>query len=194
MHRVTLDTLARIGLDHLGGEESARAAIMHPVEPDGDRLGVKWCRRITWPDRLPGLVTWGGQQSLAKLIRERQKAVKAANAGPLIDITAPMKGVSGLDNLAAGDPLDIGFNPASLGIPIIQRPAAELLAIVGLETVPLVSFSRRVVGIIHDGVIWKMKVQPRGNYGYFRWPHLMHAVPVGAVDPAEMEQEPSHAD
>jgi hypothetical protein len=49
------------------------------------------------------------------------------------------------------------------------RPAVELLAVVGLEAVPLVSFGPRLCGFVHDGQLWRFEVEGRsGGYAY-RW-------------------------
>ncbi len=52
------------------------------------------------------------------------------------------------------------------------RPGVELLTIVGLESVPLVSFGARDCGFVHGGRVWKFAVENREG-GYFkRWGEL----------------------
>jgi hypothetical protein len=47
------------------------------------------------------------------------------------------------------------------------RPAVELLAIVGLEVVPLVSFGPHQCGFLDGGNVWRFEVEERAG-GYFR--------------------------
>ena len=61
--------------------------------------------------------------------------------------------------------IDIGFSPSRLGMDIQCRPAVELLAIVGLETVPLVSFGPRDCGFLHGGCVWRFTVEQREGEG-----------------------------
>jgi hypothetical protein len=142
--------------------------------------GARWICEVTWPDRLPGLVTWSGQQTLPKLIAARQGAIKASLAGgdgdrdPLT-LTAALPGASGIDPLACVDAIDAGFSPGRLGILIEQRPAVELLAVLGLEQVPLVSFEARSCGFIHDDVLWRFAVEAREGGYYHRWGYVRSA-------------------
>lgn len=140
------------------------------IARSGDLVGAKWLDRvITWPDRVPNLVTWSGNQKLAKIIDERAKLLaNSAEVDPLL-VCAKFKGASGLDSLTAGVAIDIGFSPAPLGIETSCRPGVELLAIIGLESLPLVSFAQRLCGFIHDGQVWCMKITPRDGGYYYRW-------------------------
>lgn len=142
----------------------------------GDLLGAKWeqCGLITWPDRLPGLKTWAGQATLPKIITAHQRRLRADDAPDLFAVrgayrTGKGEGPSGLDALTCQDPLDIGFSPSALGMDIECRPAVELLAIVGLESLPLVSFGSRECGFIHDGQVWRFVVEGRSGGYAFRW-------------------------
>lgn len=173
---LAVEYLARVGLASLGGDpaEAIRALLTDGPEAVPGREGVRYLQPITWPDRVPGLVTWSGQQTLARLIRDTQRALREAlptAPQPLDPLTlrAPKTGASGLDPLACPDPIDAGFSPARLGIAVMQRPALELLAIVGLETVPLLSFGRRQCGFVHAGQAWRFSVTPRGEHGYYQW-------------------------
>jgi hypothetical protein len=49
------------------------------------------------------------------------------------------------------------------------RPGVELLAIFGLETVPLVSFGPRSCGFVHGGRLWRFSVEARDGGYAFRW-------------------------
>lgn len=133
--------------------------------------GVQWVRPITWPDRMPGFVTWSGQMTLEKTVKKWQAEIKKAT--DLYTHTVYAVGSSGFDPLTTQSALDIGFSPAALLMPIQQRPGLELLAIVGLETLPLVSWPRRKshvreCGFILDGIVYRMPVEHREHY-YYRW-------------------------
>lgn len=179
----------------------------------GDLSGAKWLGRvISWPDRVPGLKTWGGRVTLAGLIRDRVAALRAdkgatpdlfAVRGLLAGHTSPkvkalrtkqgkarrlagaidtgvapvaeadvdpdadpvISAATGWDALTCQRAIDIGFSPVALGMDITFRPALELLACVGLEAVPLVSFEARVCGFAHAGKVWRFPVLDRdGGY------------------------------
>lgn len=194
----TLDYLARIGFDSILDGAGARHAARDEDDPasiEAARLadhaavraillraeakssphhdGCAWLRLITWPDRVPGLKTWAGQQTLAKIIRGAQNAIEQSPEGDLFALRAPVKGASGLDALTAQDSLDIGFSPNVLDMAVISRPAVELLAIYGLETLPLVSYGPRECGFYHDGQLWRFRVASRNGKNYYhRWGQL----------------------
>ena len=157
--------------DDEGDNEKVREILLSErPEPIQGKDGVRWLGELHWPDRVPGLKTWSGQQTLAKLIRERQKAVEDATEGDLFALKAYLKGTSGLDADVSTDALDVGFSPDVLGLAVEQRPALELLAVVGAESVPLVSFGRRVCGWHEAGRLWRFRVAPRGGDTYYhRW-------------------------
>lgn len=136
----------------------------------GGLQGVRWVRLITWPDRVPGLVTWAGQATLAKTVKKLVAAVRAANdQSDLYEIRVPLDGASGFDADTAQDTIDVGFSTSALGMEVVQRPGLELLAVVGLETVPLVSFGPRECGFVHDGRLWRFPVESRNGGYYHRW-------------------------
>lgn len=159
----------------------------HDAEPRGaDKDGAKWGPwRCYWPDFVPGLKTWAGRLTLAMIIAKYQSSLTLASLaeadGNLMRVAVPLVGVSGLDRHAAGNAVDIGFSPNDLGMPVYQRVAVELLAIIGLSTVPLVSWDTRECGWMHDGKVWRMTVEHRAGY-YYRWGHarvetdLTHAI------------------
>jgi hypothetical protein len=130
-----------------------------------------WFLPITWPDRVPDLVTWSGQQTLSKIVGTRITMLEGT-IEDLYEFRAPHKSVSGLDGWCAQSAIDIGFSPSTHDMLIMQRPALELLAILGLENVPLISYSARTCGFVHDKTLWKFRVESRnGNY-YHRWGEL----------------------
>lgn len=144
-----------------------------PKPRQGDLDGAKWLRLITWPDRLPGLKTWAGQSTLPKIIAGHLKRLANVD-GDLFTARGVIhsskgQGASGLDALNCQDALDIGFSPSALGMDIECRPAVELLAIIGLETLPLVSFGPRDCGFIHNGKAWRFPVEERAGGYAFRW-------------------------
>lgn len=141
------------------------------------REGAAWVVPVTWPDRLPGLKTWAGQQTLPKLLTKLQEAVRAAPPGDLFGLRHPLKGATGFDALSCQDAPDVGFSPAVLDMPVVQRPALELLAVVGLETVPLLSFGPRDCGFLHAGRAWRFPVEPRDGGYYHRWGALREVTP-----------------
>ncbi len=154
---------------------------------------------ITWPNRVPDLKPWAGRSTLPQIITQRRASLKkmpddvrmrvslyewsvfpdrkpakkakvpaGADAEPGEDLREG-EGHSGIDSLCCPNALDAGFSPAALDMPVAYRPALELLAIIGMEFVPLVSFGARECGFVHDGRVWRFAVEPRdGGYRY-RW-------------------------
>lgn len=165
----TEDDLLR---NHLEDHQKIRQILLTPARPFQDKDGARWITPITWPDRLPDLKTWSGRQTLPGIIAKLQEEVRKSEQVNLFEMASFMHGASGFNGIACQDSLDsldIGFSPAALGIAVRQYPARELLAILALETLPLVSFGRRHVGFIHDGQIWQFKVEPRDSGYYYRW-------------------------
>ena len=186
--------LARIGFGHLLGafsvpvadeddqEEIANAQhkehrfvlmkllAVKPSEPARGR-GCRWLVNITWPNRVPGLIVWSGQQSLKKVIEQRQEMLRSHEfcEGDLYLLTVSHETTCGIDSWSCADPIDIGFNPRVHKMLIAQRPALELLAIIGLETVPLVSFGYRDCGFIHGRSLCRFAVTCRDGGYYHRW-------------------------
>jgi hypothetical protein len=144
-----------------------------PSPRDGDLVGARWIAGgVTWPDRVPGLKTWGGQQTLPKIIAGCQKLIARATETDLFALRAFREGSPGFDAPTCQNSIDIGFVPGQLDIPVECRPAVELLAIVGLETLPLVSFGARTCGFLHDGRIWRFEVEDRTGGYLKRWGSL----------------------
>lgn len=155
-----------------------------PKPRAGDLAGAKWLGIITWPDRVPGLKTWSGQATLAKLIAAHQARMRPGkdrpdgwDAADLFAVrglyrTGKGEGSSGIDATTCRDAIDIGFSPSQLGMDVVCRPAVELLAIVGLESVPLVSYGPRDCGFVHGGRVWRFAVESRDGGWIHRWGEL----------------------
>lgn len=146
------------------------------AEGNANYAGVKWLGRlISWPDRLPDLVTWTGQMSLAKIVKARVKMLGDGPIGDLYAYQAAAKGTTGLDGATCQDALDAGFSAATLDLAVVQRPALELLAILGLESCPLVSFGKRDAGYLWDEfgdgrhALYRFTVEARDGGYYHRW-------------------------
>lgn len=173
--------LAQVGFDALLGEVARparrsdhrrvyeRLLAKEPSPMSNNREGALWLVPITWPDRVPGLKCWAGQVTLPKIIAKLQAAVRTQPDGDLFELRAPIKGASGIDALSCPSAIDVGFSVNALGMAVVQRPAMEMLAIYGLETLPLVSFAAHECGFIHDGFIWRFPVEGRGDGHYRRW-------------------------
>ena len=182
----TCEYLARIGYDALltqlgdGPDNDQRILDLmrsgEAKEPAGGN-GCHWLgRAIDWPNRIPNLKTWAGNMTLAKIVKSRVKALR--NATDPFAFEAAINGVTGLDFVSANiDAINVGFSAARLGMPIIQRPGVELLAIIGLNDLPLISFGHRDCGFIYDGKIWRFAIEFR-NGGYLaRWCWMRPFVP-----------------
>lgn len=146
-----------------------KAKLLHVVRAKTGCDGVNWMLPITWPDRVPGLITWSGQMTLAKSIAKLQDALRVSTSTDLFTLTMPLTGATGIDAIATQNTSDIGFSPNKLSMPVNQRVGLELLAIVGLESVPLVSFGPRDCGFIHDGKAWRFAVEDRDGGYLKRW-------------------------
>jgi hypothetical protein len=199
--------LARIGLDWLGRHLGRDQTVWLPGEIDEEpapasyewvydaltgtdpspvqnRAGVQWIIPITWPDRVPQLAIWSGQQALAKIIAKNQRAIqgrerrsgrrletfaRATDTHDPCTFTAPLHGASGLDIQSCPRSIDVGFSPAALDMAVWQRPALELLAILGVEIVPLVSLAVNEYGYIHEGRLWRFPIVARDGGYYHAW-------------------------
>lgn len=86
--------------------------------------------------------------------------------------TAKGEGPSGIDAVSAVNAIDAGFSPSNLDMDIACRPGVEVLAVLGLESVPLVSFGPRECGFLHDGRVWRFDVEERDGGYAFWWGQL----------------------
>lgn len=204
--------LARVGYDYLidmasgptlPWDEDDPDACAEAVARDDERIrdrmraatlaqykntaGVSWIIPITWPDRVPGLVTWAGRMTLCSIIERRVASLPVAGpidlmeyeatlvsaaelaAKPKSQVKDAIPGMSGLDSRSCVGSLDAGYSLRDLGIPIIIRPALELLAIIGLETLPLISYGPRECGFLHRGRAWRFTCHPRSGGYYHYW-------------------------
>jgi hypothetical protein len=161
--------------------------------PPKARTGYDGChwlpgRTITWPDRVPGLKTWGGNATLCGIIKDHQTRIGTADGRDLFELRGvllgkppakkrPMPpggvlgGPSGLDAANCPSSIDAGFSISDLEMDVACRPAVELLAIVGLESLPLVSVSRRVCGFVYGRRLWVWETEVRAGHHY-RWAHF----------------------
>lgn len=127
---------------------------------------------VRWPDRIPSLVTWAGRQTLENIALSRQDAVgpMTLGVGPLSEYIAQLGGASGFDGSFAPTQLEVGFDVTNahqmtMGV----RIYIELLAIIGLETIPITIYpDGRSFGYEAGGRKWKFAMEPRGDY-YGRW-------------------------
>lgn len=157
-----------------------------PTPRSGNLMGAKWLCWITWPDRVPGLKTWAAQSTLPKIIAAHQRRLAACQPGDLFEArsvyrTGKNEGPSGFDPGTCRDSIDIGFSPSAHGMDIVCRPGIELLAIVGLESLPLVSFGPRECGFIHEDQTWRFRVEPREGGYFYRWGDVEALTSKGAV-------------
>ncbi|ADG70106.1 hypothetical protein Plim_4299 (plasmid) [Planctopirus limnophila DSM 3776] len=163
------------------------------VTPWPNRSGCKWIIPITWPDRVPGLVTWTGQMTLPKIINGMIDALKKAkDVEDIRAFQAPMTGATGFDLRTAIEPLDAGFSLDKLGMPIMRRVGLELLGIIGLQTLPLVSLGGRKAGVIYRGKMYQFPVLPRSGGYYHKWGNVTEMeieeyIPPGLIDEDEIE-------
>ena len=179
------EILARIGFEALAKmaeptsaddgdsshEDHARVAtLLRQAEARENQYGsVFWLgRKISWPERLPELVTWSGRQTLGKLIKKYQSAL-SVRVENLFTFTAALKGASGLDPLINLDPIDVGFSANGVGIEVQQRPAVELLAIYALDFTPVLSFGGGEYAIMEDMIEWRFGAEKRAGGYYSRW-------------------------
>lgn len=162
--QASIDEARLLDHDFVANQLLSRSPTQNPY---GD--GVKWLVDITWVDRVPALKTWAGQVTLARIIKKSQRILPTSGERDLFKMSETLQGTSGIDGLVCPDTLDVGFSTNALLIPTLQRPAIELLAIIGLETVPLISFAKDKCGFIHDQKVWRFPVESRTG-GYFkRW-------------------------
>ena len=83
----------------------------------------------------------------------------------LLDWKLPYPTMSGLDPRTAGTALDIGFSPSVLGMSVMTYAAAELLAVLGMESSPLLRYGYQEYGYqdMH-GDWWAFRVVDRSGY------------------------------
>lgn len=131
--------------------------------------GATWMGHlIDWPDRVPAVKSWAGQMSLKKIIAKFVKSLGKAPIDDLFAFRAGLKGASGIDARVCPNAIDVGFNlPDHPDMLIEMRPGVELLAMIGMQHVPIVSFARREVGVMHDSKLYRWQIEKRDG-GYLR--------------------------
>lgn len=123
--------------------------------------------QIAWPDRVPALKVWAGQQTLAKLAKQRQKALPK-KVSDVLAAEASISGSSGLDKSTATTSLEDGFSVHVQGMQRITRVGMELLAMIGAECIPLTVYPDGRIGYTANDSRWAFCVEARGDY-YGRW-------------------------
>lgn len=147
--------------------------------------------RIYWPNCLPRLAVWrGGRMTLDSIIAARVAALWEMGDLPfgtaLIDWQGPCNPTSGLDPRSVANALDTGFAPNALGMTIIGYPAAELLAIIGMEVTPIarVGYPPAYSYADHHGSRWTFGAESRdGNYAA-----ITYARPVAEATPTTIRE------
>ena len=156
------------------------------------RDGAQFLIPLTWPDRILGLKTWAGRQDLVKILRKLQSMLRSADGEDLFTVEMGAQGSSGIDARSSPSTLEIGFSLTATKTPIVQRPGLELLAAIGLETLPIISYSYRDVGVIHRGRVLRWRVESRDEGGYYhRWGNIYEDTELEARKPSWLRnQEP----
>ncbi|MBV8091948.1 MAG: hypothetical protein JO110_01690, partial [Acetobacteraceae bacterium] len=123
--------------------------------------------RIMWADRVPALKVWAGQQTLAKLVKQRQKALPK-KVEDVLACESPISGSSGLYKPCATTALEDGFSIDAAGMQRLTLVGMELLAILGLETLAITVYPDGALGYDADGSRWTFRIEDRNDY-YGRW-------------------------
>lgn len=79
-----------------------------------------------------------------------------------------MSGASGIDGRAASTALEDGFSKNELGIATVTRIGVEMLAAIGIETVPLIVYPDGRIGYDAQEPRYVFRIEPRNEY-YGRW-------------------------
>lgn len=142
------------------------------IKPITNRNGVAIGGiRCMWVDRVPALKTWAGQQTLAGIAKRRQKALPK-KVDDVLACEAPIKGSSGLYRPCATTALEDGFSVDALDMERVTPVGMELLAIIGLEQLPVVVYPDGLIGYDaqaeFDKVRFVFRVEDRSDY-YGRW-------------------------
>lgn len=186
--------LADVGYEFLASRCEQGQIVQHLIEakitPWPNRSGCKWIIPLTWPDRVPGLVTWSGQMTLSKIIRDMLSEVKKAKEiGDIRAFRAPMTGATGFDLMTAIEPLDAGFSLNELGMPIMRRVGLELLSIIGLQALPLISLGGRKCGVIYRGNMYQFPVLTRSGGYYHKWGNVSEMEIEEYIPPAIVDED-----
>lgn len=187
--RWLLERIGRAEPDHdwseEGGDESDRQRFLEARRLDHQRI-ADWLRdadvspipnrngtnfggvRVMWPDRVPALKVWSGQQTLPKLINQRQQALPK-QVSDVLACKAAISGSSGLHKPCATTAIEDGFSVDALKMKRVTLVGMELLAILGLETLPItVHPDGHRLGYEGAGQRWIFSIEDRNDY-YGRW-------------------------
>jgi hypothetical protein len=123
--------------------------------------------RCTWVDRVPGLKTWAGNQTLTKIAKQRRDAMPK-KIDDILLVEAAITGSSGLDRRCATTALEDGFSVDALGMRRVTRVGMELLAIIGLERVSITVHPDGSIEYPAADERFVFRVEDRNNY-YGRW-------------------------
>jgi len=157
--------LAARRLDHQRVADWLREAEVKPIpNRHGCEIGGV---RIMWADRVPTLKVWAGQQTLAKLVKQRQKALPK-KVEDVLACEAPISGSSGLYKPCATTALEDGFSADAVGMDRVTLVGMELLAVIGLEALAVTVYPDGTVGYDTDESRWKFRIEDRNDY-YGRW-------------------------
>lgn len=154
----------------LRGSEPPKKQRKEPDENGKEKIVTLAGVRIDWHLALPELKVWAGKANMLTVTSRRLAALWECepDGSRLLDWTVPLKTASGLDARIQTDPIDVGFSLAALGMKIMTFAAAELLAIIGLQTSPIVRWSKENYGYADaTGQWWRFRVLDRSD-GYHR--------------------------
>lgn len=166
------------------GEQPAKKRGPAPkLPPEGEEVKEKPLTlagvRIHWPNSLPQLAVWRGARSTLQTIIAARQAVlwaELSRGQSILSWQLPLGTQSGIDPRGCVDAIDAGFSPDAAGIDIIAYPAAELLAIVGMEVAPITRLGYERYGYRDAyGVMWEMGIEERAGTHYRR---LSYAKPT----------------
>ncbi len=163
-----------------GGDETDRRKFLEARRADHERIAA-WLKeaqispiahrdgadvggiRLMWPDRVPALKVWSGRQTLAGLAKQRRNAL-AKNVSDVFSFEVGIKGASGLDKGTASTPREDGFSCDALGMERVTRVGMELLAMIGLETVPITVYPDGSLEYEAGGSRWRFCIEDRNQY------------------------------
>lgn len=151
--------------DHQRVADWLREAEAYPIaNRNGATIGGQ---QIRWPDRVPALKVWAGQQTLAKIVKQRQKSLPTI-VSDVLACEAAITGSSGLYKPCATTALEDGFSVNAAGMKRVTFVGMELLAIIGLDTLPLTVYPDGAIGYKARGAQFAFRIEDRNDY-YGRW-------------------------
>lgn len=173
MNKSVVELAAAIGLRHCRKTIGNDAAIVKAIAeskvpkkaPEQEKSLDFLAVHLTWHWAMPEVKPWAGQATMNTVLYQRIEAIKKATYAdePILDWLLPLKTELGLDSRINTDPIDVGFSPQAVGMPIMCYVAAECLAIVGLELAAITRHGRKTYSIDLDGTRWTWTYEPRGT-------------------------------